>query len=118
MSWHEGRIEKRIQLAVPLELFGPEDPAGSERTIAENVCAHGARVLARRVRQPNERLMVSSWRVMCEPRRGSFIVSGCSMGVLVLDYSSREWTPISFRLFDGGHRIRSENIPVGVRRCT
>jgi len=59
MSWQEGRIEKRIRLAVPVELFKSEDPANSERTITENVCAHGARVLSRRAMQPNERLMVS-----------------------------------------------------------
>jgi hypothetical protein len=58
MSWQEGRLEKRIQMAVPLELFRSEDAASSERTITENVCAHGARVLARRMRQPNEQLTV------------------------------------------------------------
>jgi hypothetical protein len=46
----EGRIEKRIRLAVPLELFKLEDPANSERTITENVSSNGARVLGRQVR--------------------------------------------------------------------
>jgi hypothetical protein len=58
MSWQEGRIEKRIQAAVPLELSSSEDHASSESTVTENVCAHGTRVLTRRVRQPNERVMV------------------------------------------------------------
>ena len=58
MSRIEGRIEKRLLLSVPLELSKLEDPKSAERTITENVCSIGARVLTRRVMEPNERLTV------------------------------------------------------------
>ncbi len=58
MSPHAGRIEKRVRLAVPLEVSKLWDPAGWEHTITENVCSNGVRVLIRRAIEPNERLMV------------------------------------------------------------
>lgn len=58
MSVHEGRIEKRIRQALPLELYTLQSQASEERTITENVCSLGARVLSLRTRQPNERLMI------------------------------------------------------------
>ena len=60
MSPHEGRIEKRIQLAVPLEVSRLWDPAGPEHTITENVCSSGVRVLTRQALAPSERLIVRS----------------------------------------------------------
>jgi hypothetical protein len=59
MSPTEERIEKRIHLSVPLELSKLQDPNGTERTLTENVCSIGARVLTRRAMEPNERLMVT-----------------------------------------------------------
>jgi hypothetical protein len=61
MSPHMGRIEKRIRLAVPLEVSKVWDPAGPEHTITENVCSCGVRVLTRRAMEPNERIMVRSF---------------------------------------------------------
>ena len=58
MSSTEGRIEKRLRLSVPLELSKLQDPSGADRTVTENVCSVGARVLTRRAVEPNERLMV------------------------------------------------------------
>jgi len=58
MSSTEGRIEKRLRLSIPLELSKLQDPNGADRTITENVCSVGARVLTRRAVEPNERLMV------------------------------------------------------------
>lgn len=58
MSVHEGRIEKRIRQAIPLELYTLQGQASEERTVTENVCSLGARVLTRRTMQPNERLMI------------------------------------------------------------
>jgi hypothetical protein len=60
MSPHMGRIEKRIRLAVPLEVSKVGDLAGPEHTITENVCSYGVRVLTRRAMEPNERIMVRS----------------------------------------------------------
>jgi hypothetical protein len=61
MSPPTGRIEKRICLAVPLEVSKLGDTAGAEHTITENVCSNGVRVLTRRAMEPNGRLMVRSF---------------------------------------------------------
>jgi hypothetical protein len=58
MTSTEGRIEKRLRLSVPLELSKLQDPSGADRTVTENVCSVGARVLSRRAVEPNERMVV------------------------------------------------------------
>ncbi len=55
-----GRLEKRIRLAVPVEIAGPEDAGEAERTTTENVCSLGIRILTQRARDSNERLMISA----------------------------------------------------------
>jgi PilZ domain-containing protein len=60
MPARSGRLEKRIQLTVPVEISNPQDPAGTERTTTENASALGVRVLALHARAPNERLMIRS----------------------------------------------------------
>jgi hypothetical protein len=60
MPVRSGRLEKRIRLAVPVQISSPLDPAATERTTTENVCSLGIRVLTQRARDLNERLMVSS----------------------------------------------------------
>lgn len=56
-----GRIEKRIRLAIPLEVSKLRDPSGGEHAITENVCSNGVRVLIRRTMEPNQRLTVRSF---------------------------------------------------------
>jgi hypothetical protein len=63
MSPHEGRIEKRVRLAVPLELSKLRDAGHTEHTITENVCSNGVRVTTRRAMEPSERLMVRSCEI-------------------------------------------------------
>jgi len=60
MSVRSGRLEKRIQLAVTLQISSVLDPAAAERTTTENVCSLGMRVLCRHAREMNERLMINS----------------------------------------------------------
>jgi hypothetical protein len=60
MPARSGRLEKRIRLAVPVQIASLLDPAAAERTTTENVCSLGMRVLTHRARQLNERLMISS----------------------------------------------------------
>jgi len=45
MPARSGRLEKRIPLAVPLQISSVLDPATAERTTTENVCSLGMRVL-------------------------------------------------------------------------
>jgi hypothetical protein len=60
MPMRSGRLEKRIRLAVPVQISSLLDPAMTERTTTENVCSLGIRVLTQRARDLNERLMISS----------------------------------------------------------
>jgi hypothetical protein len=55
-----GRLEKRVQLAVPLQISSILDPAMAERITTENVCSLGMRVITQRARELNERLVISS----------------------------------------------------------
>jgi hypothetical protein len=55
-----GRLEKRIALAVPLQIASVLDPSVAERTTTENVCSIGMRVLTQRARDLNERLMITT----------------------------------------------------------
>jgi hypothetical protein len=60
MPARSGRLEKRIRLAVPVQITSPVDPAATERTTTENVCSLGIRILAQRARDLNERLIINS----------------------------------------------------------
>jgi len=60
MAARSGRLEKRVRLAVPIEITSPQNPAAAERTTTENVCSLGLRVLTQRARNSNEQIMISS----------------------------------------------------------
>jgi hypothetical protein len=60
MPARSGRLEKRIRLAVPIEVSSPQNPTATERTTTENVCSLGIRVLTQRARDSNEHLMIRS----------------------------------------------------------
>jgi hypothetical protein len=60
MTLRSGRLEKRVRLAVPVEISSLHDPSAIERTTTENVCSLGVRVLSQRTKELNERLMFNS----------------------------------------------------------
>ena len=60
MPERSGRLEKRVQLAVPVEISTLLEPAETEHTSTVDVCSNGARVLSQRPKNKNERLMVCS----------------------------------------------------------
>jgi hypothetical protein len=60
MTVRSGRLEKRIQLAVSVEIASLQQPAAAERTKTENVCSLGVRVLTQRNLELNERVRVNS----------------------------------------------------------
>jgi hypothetical protein len=60
MPVRSGRLERRIRLAVPVEISSLQDPNANERTTTENVCSLGMRVLTQQARDLNERLMIRS----------------------------------------------------------
>jgi hypothetical protein len=56
-----GRLERRVQLSLPVEISNPEDPSATERTTTENVCSMGVRLVAEHARELNEQLMIYSF---------------------------------------------------------
>jgi hypothetical protein len=60
MPARSGRLEKRIRLAVPVEVSNLQNAAEAERTTTENVCSLGVRILTQRAMDSNERLVISS----------------------------------------------------------
>jgi hypothetical protein len=60
MALESGRLEKRIEVAIPLQISTILNPDAAERTTTENVCSLGMRVLTGHARELNERLMITS----------------------------------------------------------
>jgi hypothetical protein len=60
MPGRSGRFEKRIRLAIPVQISSLLDPTATERTTTVNVCSLGIRILTQRARDLNERLMINS----------------------------------------------------------
>ena len=60
MALRSGRLEKRIQLSLPVQISNLCGPSSTERSTTENVCSLGMRVLTQKARELNERLMISS----------------------------------------------------------
>jgi len=55
----DGRIEKRLPTPVPVYLASMEEPRARERTLAENVSPHGARLISKRSWQPGEESLIT-----------------------------------------------------------
>ena len=60
MPMRSGRLERRTRLAIPVRISSPKEPSAGERSTTENVCSLGLRVLVRRAREMNERLLIKS----------------------------------------------------------
>jgi len=60
MPVRSGRLEKRVPLAVPVEISTSQDSRAVERTSTENFCPHGVRVLTRSPKELNERVVIRS----------------------------------------------------------
>src|SRR5579864_4871582 len=60
MPIRPGRLEKRIPLAIPVQISSLQESTAIERTTTENVCSLGIRVLTQWARELNERVIISS----------------------------------------------------------
>lgn len=60
MPMRSGRLERRTRLAIPVRISSLKEPSAGERSTTENVCSLGLRVLVRRAREMNERLLIKS----------------------------------------------------------
>ena len=70
MATRTGRVEKRVHLEVPMQIFGLQKPGFTdlpEKTTTENISTHGVRVLTKRALPPQERLLVTSLNGSEEP---------------------------------------------------
>jgi hypothetical protein len=77
-----GRSEKRIARTMSVEVCVQDETKLNERTLTENVSAHGARVLMQLKLQPGQRVLGSeSWSTRqmraCAHRHGSSTASAC-----------------------------------------
>ncbi len=80
----DGRIEKRVPMAVNVYLARTKQPHASEKALTENVGSHGARVRTKQFCQPGDELLITPLRsdfpqigrvVYCQPgANGSFCV--------------------------------------------
>jgi hypothetical protein len=60
MPARSGRLEKRIEIVVPVQISAVLNPSAPERTTTENVSPLGVRLLAQRERELNERVIIST----------------------------------------------------------
>jgi hypothetical protein len=60
MPVRSGRLEKRVRLAVPVQISSVLDAAVTERTTTENASSQGIRILTQRGMELKERLWVKS----------------------------------------------------------
>jgi hypothetical protein len=56
----DGRLEKRIPIAVSVYLASAREPRSGEKTLTENVSLHGARVVTKGPWQPGEQSLITS----------------------------------------------------------
>ena len=55
----DGRLEKRILIAVSVYLASAKEPRCGEKTLTENVSLHGARVVTKHHWQPGEQSLIT-----------------------------------------------------------
>lgn len=60
MPLRTGRLEKRYEVRLPVQLSSLHDPGATERATTENVSARGVRVLTKHPLRPDERLFINS----------------------------------------------------------
>ena len=85
MRAQTGRMEPRIRMKVQVRLESLENPGPTEKTLTENVCSLGIRVVTKRPWQPGETVQVTSPArdlrtparvVYCRPLRGEQFAVG------------------------------------------
>jgi PilZ domain len=96
----DGRIEKRVPLAVPVYLMAAEDQFSAEKAITVNVSPHGARVVTKRKWQAEERPWLapvsSEFRlqanvVYCQPLTDLRFCVGLKFRASVIDWGNTLW---------------------------
>src|SRR5712692_3828144 len=96
----DGRIEKRVPMAVPVDLVIAEEMLVAERVVTVNVSPHGARVVTKRrwrvEEQPWLASLTSYFRlqgrvVYCQPLTNGDFCVGLKFRATYIDWEDRLW---------------------------
>src|SRR5258708_21140091 len=96
----DGRIEKRVPLAVPVYLVTAEELLFAEKAITVNVSPHGARVATKRHWRAEEQPWLASLSnefrlqatlVYCQPLSDRDFCVGLKFSVPFLDWGDTPW---------------------------
>ena len=96
----DGRIEKRVPLAVPVYLMPAEDQFAAEKAITVNVSPRGARVVTKRQWQAEERSWLAPMSsdfhlqadvVYCQPLNDRRFSVGLRFRASVVDWGNALW---------------------------
>ncbi len=97
----DGRIEKRVAMAVPVDLVIAEETLVAERVVTINVSPHGARVVTRRrwraEEQPWLASLTSYFRlqgsvVYCQPLANGDFCVGLKFRASFIDWGDKLWS--------------------------
>jgi hypothetical protein len=96
----EGRIEKRVPMAVPVDLVIAGEILVAERMVTVNVSPHGARVVTKRRWRPEEQPWLASLTsyvrlrgsvVYCQPLTNGDFCVGLKFRTSFIDWGDRLW---------------------------
>ena len=96
----DGRIEKRVPMAVPVDLVIAEEMLVAERVVTVNVSLHGARVVTKRRWRDEEQPWLASLRsyfrlqakvVYCQPLTNGDFCVGLKFRASFIDWGDRLW---------------------------
>ena len=96
----DGRIEKRVPMAVPVDLVIAEETLFAERVVTVNVSPHGARVVTKRRWRAEEQPWLASLTgyfrlqgsvVYCQPLTNEDFCVGLKFRASLIDWGDRLW---------------------------
>jgi hypothetical protein len=96
----DGRIEKRVPMAVPVDLVIADEMLVAERVVTVNVSPHGARVVTKRRWRAEEQPWLASLTgyfrlqgsvVYCQPLPNEDFCVGLKFRASLIDWGDRLW---------------------------
>jgi hypothetical protein len=96
----DGRMEKRVPMAVPVDLVVAEQMLVAERVLTVNVSPHGARMVTKRLWRAEEQPWLASLTsyfrlqgsvVYCQPLTNGDFCVGLKFRASLIDWGDRLW---------------------------
>jgi PilZ domain len=96
----DGRIERRVPMALPVDLLIAEEALFAERVVTVDVSPHGARVVTKRRWRPEEQPWLASLTsyfrrqgsvVYCQPLSNGDFCVGLRFPASFIDWEDRLW---------------------------